>query len=106
MIGETITSDMLRRVPLAAMEAAANVSQENAVRSALAMLGPLSRDRAESAEDFSRRVAEHYRLWAAHVPNPAARIAAEHKVKLATVHTWIRDARLRGLLPPARRGKA
>ncbi len=106
LVGEAITSDTLRRVPLAAMENAANLSREDVNRDALAALGPLSRDRADSAEDFSRLVAEHYKLWAVCVPNPAAAMAAEHKVKLATMHTWIRDARLRGLLPPARRGKA
>ena len=74
-------------------------------RQALADLPPLRRSPDLSAEDFSHLVADHYRLWAEAVPNPAAAMAAEHGVKLPTMHGWIREARLRGLLPKAQRGK-
>jgi hypothetical protein len=58
-----------------------------------------------SPEQISELVAQHYKTWARGVPHPAAAMAAEANAKLATVHTWIREARLRGYLPPAQRGK-
>lgn len=107
--GAGITGEQLRKVPVAALENAANLSLDEAfekVRERTGRLAPLVRADAESGEEFSALVAEHYKAWAAHVPHPAAAMAAEWKVKPATIHSWIREARLRGLLPQVRRGKA
>lgn len=107
LVGEAITAETLRRVPLAVYENSANLTHHGDVdRQALGELPPLDRSAAASPEAFSRAVAEHYKLWAARVPNPAAAMAAEHGVKVPTMHGWIREARLRGLLPAAKRGKA
>ena len=105
LVGEALTAETLRRVPMSAIENAANLSRQDVNRQALADLPPLRRSPDLSAEDFSQLVADHYRLWAEAVPNPAAAMAAEHGVKLPTMHGWIREARLRGLLPKAQRGK-
>jgi hypothetical protein len=51
-------------------------------------------------------VAEHYRYWAARSPHPGKLMAEACGAPAPTVHTWIREARLLGLLPAARRGKA
>ena len=105
LVGEALTAETLRRVPMRTIENAANLSRQDVNRQALADLPPLRRSPDLSAEQFSQLVADHYRLWAEAVPNPAAAMAAEHSVKLPTMHGWIREARLRGLLPKAQRGK-
>jgi hypothetical protein len=70
----------------------------------LAALPPLERG-SLSALEFSEVVADHYKVWARYVPTPAAGMGKRWGVKSATVHSWIREARLRGLLPEAERGK-
>ena len=54
---------------------------------------------------FFVAVAEAY-VAEAPTGRPAARIAEQTKTPVSTVHRWIRECRLRGLLPPARPGKA
>jgi hypothetical protein len=95
-----VTADMLRQIPLAAIEREANAARADGPVLPALQRGDLS------AEDFSRLVADHFKAWAKAVPNPAAVMAEHAGVKSPTMHTWIRDARLRGLLPPAKRGKA
>jgi hypothetical protein len=109
LLGDAITADQLRKVPVSAIENSANLSVDDAydkMRTELAKLPPLERSADTDPEEFSRLVAEHFKVWARYVPHPAAAMAAEWKVKAPTVHTWIREARLRGLLPAARRRKA
>lgn len=55
---------------------------------------------------FSRRVAEAYNEAIRQTPAPATILAAEAGVPVTTVHRWIREARQRGFLPPARKGRA
>lgn len=103
LISDAITAEMLRSIPVTAIETTQN--SDVAVHDELAKLTPLqSADRSDS-EAFSRLVATHYKIWARAVPHPVANMASAASVKPATVHTWVREARLRGLLPPARRGK-
>lgn len=109
LLGEAITADKLRKVPVAALENSRNLSAGDAfeeMHAELDQLPPLRRTDDMTPEDFSRLVAEHFKVWARYVPHPASAMAAEWKVKAPTVHTWIREARLRGYLPPARRGKS
>ena len=105
LLGDAITAEDLRKVPVIEIENSANLTRQDVARDKLAQLAPLKRTRDMSPEDFARLVAEHYRLWAEVVPHPAAAMAAEHGVKDPTMHSWIREARLRGFLPAARRGK-
>lgn len=105
LLGESLTADKLRTVPVTALENSSNLSATQEFRAAVDALPPLKRTAEMSPEDFSRLVAEHYNTWARFVPHPAAAIAAEWDAKVPTVHTWIREARLRGFLPPAQRGK-
>lgn len=103
--GGAVTSDTLRRVPVVVLENAMNIGHD-AVRDDVDQLPPLRRTREMSSEDFSRLVAEHYKVWARGVPHPVAAMAADANAKLPTVHTWVREARLRGLLPAAKRRKS
>jgi hypothetical protein len=57
-------------------------------------------------DEHYREVAERYRqLRAEGVTNPTATIAAERFVNHNTVSGWLRVARQRSYLPPARRGR-
>lgn len=104
-----VTAEMLRKIPIGRIEGDANLNTDAALdafaeeRDALA---PLERTPEMTPEAFSALVAEHYKVWARCVPHPAAAMAAHAGVKPPTMHTWIREARLRGLLPLRSRGKA
>lgn len=95
-----ITAELLRRIPVGRIEQAAN--HRAAVDTDLP---PLRREDATSPEDFSKLVAAHFKVWAQTHSNPVSHMARVAGVKPPTVHTWVREARLRGLLPPAKRRK-
>jgi hypothetical protein len=108
LLGDNIRGETLRKVPITVMENARNLTESyssGTLKEALDKLPPLRREPGMTAEQFSKLVAEHYKAWANEVPSPAAAIAAEWGLKPPTVHSWIREARLRGFLPPARRGR-
>lgn len=95
---DAITAERLRQIPLARIERDANnVADLN--------LPLLRREPGMDSDRFSRLVAAHYKVWARYVPYPVAQMAEASGIKPATMHTWVREARLRGHLPPARRGK-
>jgi len=97
-----ITPDMLRAVSVSRLEA-----RLNAVRSFPAEERPrLTRPDGLAPDEFYSRVAAAYSEYAPRTRAPAKEIAAEAKVPITTVHRWIREARRRGFLPPARKGKA
>lgn len=106
--GTAITSDSLRRIPIKVIEARLNQDRASGIDPirATAHLSPLARANGMSAEEFSGLVAEHYQIWAAATATPVAGLAAHWGLKSATAHSWVREARLRGLLPAARRTKA
>jgi hypothetical protein len=96
LVGSVIRADQLRQVPIAALTLSRNHGTPEARD-----LPPLRRDPAMGPKEFSRLVAGHYRRWAAVVPTPAVALAREFGVKAPTMASWIREARLRGFLPPA-----
>lgn len=57
-------------------------------------------------EDFLNDVADAYRWFTAAGRPPAPSISETSKVPVRTVHRWIYEARKRGILPPARAGRA
>ncbi|MEW2444692.1 hypothetical protein [Micromonospora marina] len=67
---------------------------------------PLSRPDGTNPDEFSRRVAEAYSDVVLTTPAPAVVLAEEAGVPVGTVHRWIREARQRGHLPQARKGRA
>lgn len=67
---------------------------------------PLTRPDGTDPEGFSRRVAEAYVEAASATRAPATVLAEEAGVPVTTVHRWVREARQRGHLPPARKGRA
>lgn len=102
-----LTADTLRAVPIGRLEAVANDLRSSLGQQALSRPEvKLSRPNGLNPDEFYKIVAQHYRWHAAVSPKPAARMAEAADVPPTTVHRWIREARLRGHLPPGSRGKA
>ncbi|MQY32586.1 hypothetical protein SRB17_05400 [Streptomyces sp. RB17] len=104
VLDDAITTDRLKSVPVRALENSWNLTKSEAAREEIRGLPKLERA-GRTPEAFAQLVAEHYKAWAAIVPHPVAAMAADAGVKPPTVHGWVREARLRGFLPPASRGK-
>jgi hypothetical protein len=66
----------------------------------------LTRPDGASPDEFYPRVAAAYSQYALLTTAPAKEMAAEASVPITTVHRWIREARRRGFLTRARKGKA
>lgn len=66
----------------------------------------LSRPDGTDPESFYRQVAEAYVIAVRRSNKPAADLADQAGVPVATVHRWIAEARRRGHLAPARKGRA
>jgi hypothetical protein len=92
-----ITGGMVRSIPFARIEADANATPED-----MPTLPPLARPAALPPAEFSQLVADHYRAWAARSATPVAEMARVSGIKSRTLHCWVREARLRGFLPPGR----
>lgn len=101
-----VRADDLRRIPIAVIENAVNLKADQGEGVDPESLPPLVRSPGMRPEDWSRLVAAHYRAHARRDPNPGAAIAHRWGVNRQTVAAWIREARLRGFLPPARRTKS
>ena len=59
-------------------------------------------DERRRPDEFYRHVAEVFSLAASMGPRPAVRIADASGVPVSTVHRWVKEARRRGLMSPAR----
>jgi hypothetical protein len=55
---------------------------------------------------FYKRVAAAYSDLARQVARPAAELAEVNEIPVRRVHSWVKEARRRGFLPPGRPGKA
>jgi hypothetical protein len=67
---------------------------------------PLTRPDGSDPDAFSRRVADAYSDAIQTTSRPATVLAEEAGVPVGTVHRWVLEARRRGHLPPARKGRA
>lgn len=121
--GDPITSQLLRELPTARIEAAINkrlfAMQRTETITGGKIVLPSGRRIAErdllkplvgtakQDPDFYQRVAlQHRRLTQQGDRNPSATMAQINGVALTTAQGWIAKARARGLLPPGRRGRA
>lgn len=120
--GDPVTSQLLRELPTARIEAAINkrlfamkrtetitggkiVLPSGRKVSERDLLKPLGDPKKDS--DFYEMVAlQHGRLTQQGDTNPSATIAELNGIALSTAQGWITKARDRGLLPPGRRGRA
>jgi hypothetical protein len=121
--GDPITSQLLRELPTARIEAAINkrlfaMNRTSTITGGKIVL-PSGRKIAEREllkplvgtakqdPDFYQRVAlQHGRLSQQDDKNPSATIAQINGVALTTAQGWVAKARARGLLPAGRRGRA
>lgn len=114
------TAALLRDVPLARIEAAANAdpkirkwiedgAPEEVIersRRAIAKRPRLERPALRRLDDdFYKRVAAAYTGAVAHGLRPAKTLAAESDTPAGTVNRWIAEARSCGYLPPGEPGK-
>lgn len=120
--GDPITSQLLRELPTARIEAAINkrlfaMKRTRTITggrielpsgrkvSARDILKPLSDPKR--TPDFYELVAlQHGQLTSHGDTNPSATMSDINNVALSTAQGWITKARTRGLLPPGRRGRA
>lgn len=120
--GDPITSQQLRELPTAKIEAAINkrlfavtgasrfengriILPSGRTLRAGEVLAPLGDPKR--TPDFYELVAlQHARLAEDGDPNPTATMARNSEVALSTAQGWVAKARARGLLPPGRRGRA
>ena len=120
--GDPITSQLLRELPTARIEAAIN-QRLFAMKRVEAITGGkivLPSGRKVSERDLLKHLADpkrtpdfyelvalqHGRLTQQGDKNPSATMAQISSVALSTAQGWITKARDRGLLPPGRRGRA
>lgn len=105
--GPSITADALRSIPVGRLVNLATAAEGSMSRDEfLSDLDPLRRSKGIDPDEFADRVAYYYRIFTGLSPRPAKEIAEHSGVPVATVRGWIREARLRGKLPPGTRGKA
>ena len=114
-----IDSTMLRQLPLAMMELAANSGQVQRVEAASEphppagpLLAPHRRGSAllkvppgAKPDWFYERLAVAYSNLALRSNRPAVLLAERNGVPVTTVHRWVKEARRRGFLPPGQKGR-
>lgn len=105
-----LSAQRLRSVPLGRIEAAANALLHGgrATPPVPAAIDPALRRGAGRGygEGFYVAVAEAYQTLSHGTSRPVALLAEANEVPVTTAQRWVREARLRGLLPPGRPGKA
>jgi len=120
--GDPITSQLLRELPTAKIEAAINKRLFAVTGATRFQNGKITLPSGRTLRgqdlvrplgdpkrtpDFYELVAlQHTRFAEDGDPNPTARIARLSDVALSTAQGWVAKARARGLLPPGRRGRA
>ena len=67
---------------------------------------PLRRPTGADPDGFYQQVAEAYQAFVGETSRQAKAMAEGAEVPVTTVHRWIHEARRRGYLPPARKGRA
>lgn len=102
--GGPVTADLLRSLPVGRIENMLNVDRMGP--QFLAGLPPLRRQPGVGPDEFMDVVASYYRYFSTLTARPVKRMADHAEVPLPTAHGWVREARLRGKLPPGHQGKA
>jgi hypothetical protein len=103
VIGTELTAEMLRSIPMGRLE---NFDQAFIADMTVDQLEVIRRDNYDDPADFAEAVAFNYRFFATRTDAPTKALAEHSGMPVTTVRGWVREARLRGLLAPGRRGKA
>lgn len=104
--GGRVTRELLRSTPIARLENLRISMDKRADNRLPHGWPPLERRKGDDPERFSERVASYYQAFAAISPSPTKDMSEHSQVPMPTMRGWIREARLRGKLPPGSRGKA
>lgn len=107
--GPEITTDIIRKVPVTRLENLrqwATERMDSLAANSFENLEPLRRSKNLTPEQFAEQVAWHYKMFAAYSSSPTKDLAEHSGVPLSTMRSWIREARLRGKLPPGTPGKS
>lgn len=96
---DLIDASLLRHVAIGRVEALLNAPTD-------ARAVTLQRPDGSDPATFYRSVADAYNATVPHSSRPARLMADQASVPVGTVHRWIAEARRRGYLPPARKGRA
>lgn len=111
---DRLDTNLVRKIPLGRLEELYNV--EGSFSPVISGSGdggarPMPRPRVrvpqgrDYGDDFYAEVAAVYQALLAMGEPPATTIAQDTGVPITTANRWIRECRLRDLLPPARRGR-
>lgn len=101
LLSDRITSDGLRKIPVAALESSLAQAHDDQRQADLDALPPLERG-SLTMDQFAPIVAAHFKAWSRYSSNPSKAMVKASGAKENTVYSWIREARLRGLLPVAK----
>jgi hypothetical protein len=96
------------KLTIAKLEARAKTAEtyRGNVRFKPLSLSLVERLRTEDFDAFCGHIAVWYSTRAAQSRSPAKVMAEEIGVPVSRIYTWVREARVRGTLPPARKGVA
>lgn len=107
VVADPVTTEGLRAVPISRLENLARLMDDPmSADQFFTELTPLQRRKGEPPEEFSERVAWYYRVFSVTSSKPTKDLAEHSGVPLSTMRSWIREARLRGHLPPGTPGKS
>ncbi|MFD0685904.1 hypothetical protein [Actinomadura fibrosa] len=106
LVGEAVTASLVRSIPVGRLELLNRNESGFPIGLLKKELAPLQRERNTDPERFAEQVANYYTGFARWSSRPVKEMAEHSGVPVATMRSWIREARLRGKLPPGTRGKA
>jgi hypothetical protein len=104
-----VSAERLRSIPLGRIEAAGNALLHGSGGARLGVPARIPQELRSSAvrgypDRFYEAVAAAYHTLAAMTPKPVVALAEANEVPVTTAQRWVREARVRGMLPPGRQG--
>lgn len=103
---EGVTGEAIRTLPIRRVEAFLNRRYGRPDEPPPPIRIRVPKGTGKKPDDFYRQVAAAYEFLARTTRAPAAEIARKNRVPLTTAHRWVREARVRALLPPGQKGKS
>jgi hypothetical protein len=104
-----VSAERMRSVPLGRIEAAGNALMHGAGGDRLGVPARIPEALRSNAvrgypDRFYEAVAAAYHTLAPVTPKPVVALAEANGVPVTTAQRWVREARVRGMLPPGRQG--
>jgi hypothetical protein len=104
-----VSAERLRSVPVGRIEAAGNALMHGSGAARLGVPARIPEELRSNAvrgypDRFYEAVAAAYHTLAPMTPRPVVALAEANDVPVTTAQRWVREARVRGMLPPGRQG--